>query len=61
MGAMIGKIKVFFTFGEEKREKKKELRRKGHLDPNAEDYVLCYHMNWQPGVPEYVYKYKSTL
>ena len=45
---------------EEKGEKKKVV---GNFfpDPSIDEYVVFYHTSWQPGVPEHVYKFKSTL
>lgn len=30
-------------------------------DPRVDPYVVFYHTTWQPGVPEHVYKFKTTL
>ena len=61
MGAIIRKPKMLHTFEEEKGEKKKVVGSKVFPDPSVDEYVVFYYTSWQPGVPEHVYKYKSTL
>ena len=61
IGAIMRKIKMVHTFEEEKGEKKKVVRGKVLPDPSIDEYVVFYHTSWQPGVPEHVYNYKSTL
>ena len=47
------KLKMLYTFEEEKGEKKKVVR-KEFSDPSVDEYVVFYHTNWQPGVPEHL-------
>ena len=60
MGTIMRKLKMLHNFEEEKGEEKSVVGSKVFPDPSVDEYVVLYHTCWQPGVPEYVYKYKST-
>ena len=53
------KLKKVDTFQE--GQKKKEIGGNVIPDPSVDEYVVFYYTSWQPGVPEHVYKFKTTL
>ena len=61
MGAILRKMKMVYYIQEEKGEKKKDVDGTVFPDPSVDEYVMFYHTSWQPGVPEHLYKFKSTL
>ena len=53
--------KLMKVYTSNEGQKKEEAGGNAIPDPSVDDYVVFYYTTVQPGVPEHVYKFKTTL